>query len=89
MKSWTMLTWRAGNEAVTRRYEFYAYKGGYDPESHEALHDTYDPAYVGDFLGNQNAAANFAVPEPSTFVLAALGIVGLGFVARRKKYRRA
>lgn len=30
-----------------------------------------------------------AVPEPSTFVLAALGLVGLGFVALRKKYRRA
>lgn len=30
-----------------------------------------------------------AVPEPSTFVLAALGLLGLGFVALRKKYRRA
>ena len=30
-----------------------------------------------------------AVPEPSTFVLAALGLLGLGVVARRKKYRRA
>jgi hypothetical protein len=28
-------------------------------------------------------------PEPSTFVLGALGVLGLGFVARRKKYRRA
>lgn len=30
-----------------------------------------------------------AVPEPSTFVLAALGLLGLGCVALRKKYRRA
>lgn len=29
------------------------------------------------------------VPEPSTFVLAGLGLLGLGFVALRKKYRRA
>jgi hypothetical protein len=79
----------AANEAVTRRYEFYKYTGGYDPESHEALHDTYDPSFVGDFLGNQNAAANFAqIPEPSALVLGALGILGLGFVAGWKKYRR-
>jgi len=30
-----------------------------------------------------------AVPEPSTFVLAALGLLGLGFIALRRKYRRA
>ena len=30
-----------------------------------------------------------AVPEPSTFVLAGLGLLGLGFVALRKKHRRA
>jgi len=30
-----------------------------------------------------------SVPEPSTFVLGALGILGLGFVAWRKKNRRA
>ena len=29
------------------------------------------------------------VPEPSTIVLAALGLVSMGFVALRKKYRRA
>lgn len=33
-------------------------------------------------------AANPAVPEPSTFVLAGLGLVGLGCIALRKKYRR-
>jgi hypothetical protein len=72
----------AGNESVTRRYEFYAYTGGYDPEDHEALHEAYDPAYVGDYLGNQNVAANL-VPEPSTLVLGALGAIGLGWLARR------
>jgi hypothetical protein len=30
-----------------------------------------------------------AVPEPSTFVLAALGLLGMGFAARRNKVRRA
>lgn len=73
-----------GNEAVTRRYEFYAYTGDYDPENHEALHDAYDPAYVGDYLGNQNVAVNFAIPEPSAFVLAGLGAVTLWGVRRRK-----
>lgn len=32
---------------------------------------------------------NSAVPEPSTLALAMLGLVGLGFVALRKKFRRA
>lgn len=32
---------------------------------------------------------SLAVPEPSTFVLAALGLLGLGCLALRKKYRRA
>jgi hypothetical protein len=77
------------NEAVTRRYEFYKYTGAYDPENHEALNETYDPAVVGDFLGNQNVAANFAIPEPSTFVLSIAGLAGLGFVAPRRKFRRA
>jgi hypothetical protein len=80
----------AAGESITRRYEFYKYIGGYDPESHEALHDTYDPSYVGDFLGNQNVAANFAqVPEPSTFVLGISCLAGLGFVTLQRKYRRA
>lgn len=73
------------NEAVTRRYEFYKYTGAYDPENHEALSDTYDPALVGDYLGNQNVAANFAIPEPGTFVLGAVGMTLLGFFAARRK----
>ncbi len=79
----------AANEAVTRRYEFYKYTGAYDPENHEALNETYDPAYVGDFLGNQNVAANFArFQSRARSCWAAFGLLGLGFAARRKKYRR-
>jgi hypothetical protein len=78
----------AGNESVTRRYEFYAYTGGYDPENHEALDDAYNPDNVGEYLGNQNVAANL-VPEPSTLVLGVLGMVGVVIAATRRKYRRA
>lgn len=74
----------AGNESVTRRYEFYAYAGDYDPENHEALSDNYDPSLVGDYLGNQNVAANLVVPEPSTFVLAAMGLLGFVIAGVRK-----
>ncbi|MBX9790504.1 MAG: PEP-CTERM sorting domain-containing protein [Pirellulales bacterium] len=74
-----------GNESVTRRYEFYAYTGPYDPETHEA-DDTYNPDHVGAFLGNQNVAANMVIPEPSTFVLSTLGVLGLGLVAVRKRF---
>ena len=73
-----------GKEAVTRRYEFYAYTGPYDPETNEA-DDKYDPDHVGAFLGNQNVAVNMVIPEPSTFVLGALGLLGLGLVATRRK----
>lgn len=38
---------------------------------------------------NFRVAEAAAVPEPGTLVLAALGLAGLGFVALRKKYRRA
>jgi hypothetical protein len=53
-----------GNEAVSRRFEFYKYVGAYDSESHEALCD--DPAdcpeAVGDIIGAQNVAINLAGP---------------------------
>jgi hypothetical protein len=83
----------AGNEAVVRRYEFYAYTGGYDPETHEALSDTYDPDLVGAYLGNQNVAANLllgpaAVPEPSSLVLSGIAIVGFLFGAARRRRQR-
>jgi hypothetical protein len=76
-----------GHEAVVRRYEFYAYTGGYDPETHEALHDSYNALYVGDYLGNQNVAANFLIPEPNTMVLALLGAVALGAFGFRGRRR--
>ena len=43
----------AGNEAVSRRYEFYEYIGGYDPENHEALVDNavQHPEAIGNFVG--------------------------------------
>ena len=75
----------AGNAAVTRRYEFYAYKGDYDSESHEALNDAYDPLYVGDFLGNQNVAVNL-IPEPATGTLLGGGL-GLWLIGGRRKTR--
>ena len=39
--------------------------------------------------GLATASPPVAVPEPSTFVLAALGLAGLGFLVLRKKYRMA
>jgi hypothetical protein len=79
----------AADESITRRYEFYKYLGSYDSESHEALNETYDPIYVGDFLGNQNVAANFAVvPEPSTLVLGVAGLASLALASVRRKFRR-
>lgn len=66
----------AGNEAVSRRFEFYKYTGQYDAETHEALCDNPleqaqqiparcgDPvdgvAGVGDLIGAQNVAINLA-----------------------------
>jgi hypothetical protein len=52
----------AGNEAVSRRFEFYAYTGLYNESTHEALCD--DPAVcpdaVGILIGTQNVAVNLA-----------------------------
>jgi hypothetical protein len=52
----------AGNEAVSRRFEFYAYTGLYDLETHEALCDNPEtcPAAVGALIGTQNVAVNLA-----------------------------
>jgi hypothetical protein len=51
----------AGNESVTRRYEFYEYTGPYDPETHEATPQNDSaplPEEVGDYIGAQMAAIN-------------------------------
>jgi hypothetical protein len=40
-------------------------------------------------IGDVSTGNSSAVPEPSTFVLGALGLLGLGFVARRKQNRVA
>lgn len=63
-----------GHEVVTRRWEFYDYVGGYDPENHEVntdnvgadgLHGTgsySNTVVVGDFLGSQMSAADVSSP---------------------------
>lgn len=50
-----------------------------------------DVVVMDDFLYAEPATVSepAAVPEPSTFVLTALGLVGLGVVALRKNYHRA
>lgn len=52
----------ANSEAVTRRFEYYAYVGEYDPESHEALCDNAEicPEAIGEIIGAHNAAVNLA-----------------------------
>ncbi len=60
-----------GNESVTRRYEFYAYTGPYDPETHEAIPTNEDnPAEgeVGEYMGAQMAALNLLGGEPAPAV---------------------
>eukprot|EP00301_Raphidiophrys_heterophryoidea_P000077 c10042_g1_i2.p1 GENE.c10042_g1_i2~~c10042_g1_i2.p1 ORF type:complete len:829 (-),score=224.77 c10042_g1_i2:269-2755(-) len=50
------------NKAVSRRYEFFEYKGDYDPETNEAITEPVGdvaPAWsVGNYLGSQMVAAN-------------------------------
>jgi Divergent InlB B-repeat domain len=56
-----------GAKAVIRKYEFYKFSGGYDPLSHKAIcgGDGLCTAplagELGDFIGNQMAAANVGV----------------------------
>lgn len=56
----------AGNQSVTRRFEFYKFAGSYDPVSHEALPKVSDsnpqPAEIGDYEGAQIAAVNLVSP---------------------------
>jgi hypothetical protein len=55
-----------GNEAVSRRFEFYRYTGAYDAETHEALCD--DPVLCPDAVGDLVGAQNMAVNLPGGFV---------------------
>lgn len=84
-------------QSIIRRYEFYAFTGAYDPDTHEAL---FDPGFgdsnpgpndVGNFIGAQNAALNFAaapvvggVPEPASWAMMLLGFGAIGTVSRRR-----
>ena len=51
------------------------------------------PGELGDFIGAQNAALNFAaavVPEPGTYAMFIAGLALIGRIARRKrKFRLA
>ena len=55
--------------------------------------EVFTPAGVGSVFASgllsPRDIAFASVPEPSTFVLAGLGLVGMGFVARRKQNRVA
>jgi hypothetical protein len=77
--------------AILRRYEFFAYAGEYDPETHEALvsSDSHPlESEIGIYLGAQNGAANLnvaAIPEPQTYELLLGGLGVLAFAARRRR----
>ena len=74
----------AGNNSVTRRYEFYKYAGAYDPETHEVVLavGTYkDSPFdingnptgdLGDYIGAEMAAVNLDQP----LVIAAAALSG-------------
>lgn len=92
----------AGNDArsIIRRYEFYAFTGTYDLESHEAQFgagfgdSNPGPGDVGNFIGAQNAALNFGapavggVPEPASWAMMLLGFCGIGALGRTRRQRR-
>lgn len=95
----------AGDKAQTiiRRYEFYSFTGLYDLESHEAqfgigFGDSHPgPDDVGNFIGAQNAALNFAgpagggvggVPEPASWAMMIMGFGSIGGLARARRRQR-
>lgn len=84
-----------GDESVVRQYFFYAYAGAVDPQSGEAMpvNDS-NPVNgdIGAFLGDQNAAVDFAgapigraIPEPASWALLGIGFMTLGAGLRRAR----
>ena len=85
------------NKSIVRRYEFFEYTGPYDVE-HEPTtpfleDDTLDPValgHVGNFIAANMVAANFLVPEPSTWSLLIAGMLAMscaGFRSRKSSFR--
>ncbi len=88
-------------QSIVRRYEFYSFTGVYDPESHEAQFEkgfgdsNPGPGDVGNFIGAQNAALNFAVPdgdvgdvpEPASWAMLLLGFGAIGSMTRGRRNR--
>ena len=75
------------DQSILRRYEFFQYTGTYD-EFH-LPNSTFtggvpDPAELGQFIAANMVAVNLNVPEPSTLVLALVGMCALAWRARRR-----
>jgi hypothetical protein len=75
----------ADSDSVVRRYEFYRYTGPYVAEDHSPNYHYAGgaPELLGDFIA-ANMVAAILVPEPSTLVLAAVGLGSSVWVLRRK-----
>jgi hypothetical protein len=74
--------------SILRRYEFFAYAGPYDEETHEALvgSDSHPlESEIGIYLGAQNAAVNLNPVVPLPPALAMMGPALLSLLAMRRK----